>query len=456
VSGSHPAVLPRNRPWQTIVLLALGSIVIVGYASLGRPLWIDEFLQFALGALPLDTALRVIYETTEGVNHGQTGVYMLTDVLLLKLGGANLFLMRLPSLVCGALLLASGVYFLRLKSLGFLWQALLIAAFGAQSVLMYYAGDARPYIVLVATTVAMLAYYETPSSMRRTWLPRLIGAFGILVGSISHPYFLLFLPVVLLFAGWDQWHEGNLAVSRRALVAFVNPHFVLPALVLYVCVGLVTWLKGSPDFRFDPWEPFGGDAISVVRSLTSAHFGFFVPQASYVPYILAGLIVLLLAFPLLALVSFGGRALAAPLVLAAMGLLTTAMVTVASVVRAYWVFDRQWVVGMAFTTLGTVWLLGRLWTLANTKGSTVWRLVVLALVAVILANATLALTANLASSREDLANWRAADPGVGLPSLAEVAAYDNDTWVQLGNLAAQRGGPIPPEVGWYYIRPEAP
>jgi hypothetical protein len=437
-------------------LVALGALVLTAYASIGRPLWIDEFVHFALGGLPLDSATRVIYETTSNLSHGQTGVYMLADVLLLKLGGANLFLMRLPSVLSGALLLASGVYFLRLKSLGILWQALLIAAFGAQSILMYHAGDARPYIVLVATTVAMLAYYETPSHLRRTWLPRSLGAFGILIGSVSHPYFLLFLPIVIAFAGWDLSRNHQLDLTRKSLVAFVNIRFVVPALVLYVCVGLLTWLKGSPDFRLDPWSTFGNDPANVIGSLIPAHFGFLVPLATHIPVVIAILMTALVALPLLALRTFGGQALAAPVVLTVVGLLSTAIVTAMSVIRSYWVFDRQWVVGMAFATLGSIWLLGRIWEMANSKGSIIWRLTILGLVALILANATLALTTRFISTLDDLAAWNTALPGAQHPTLEDTATYDIDAWVGLANLAVQQGGPIPPEVGWFYIRPETP
>ena len=49
----------------------------------GRPIWIDEFVHFAFGAFgSTSEAWAAITTSINGVNHGQTGVYMLIDYWL--------------------------------------------------------------------------------------------------------------------------------------------------------------------------------------------------------------------------------------------------------------------------------------------------------------------------------------------------------------------------------------
>ncbi|MEI8241203.1 MAG: hypothetical protein WCI22_17460, partial [Actinomycetota bacterium] len=75
--------------WQRVALWLTGIGVLAVYAGTWRPIWYDELLHYALGAMSWQDALRTVDYTTIEVNHGQTGVYMLLDFALLKVFGAN-------------------------------------------------------------------------------------------------------------------------------------------------------------------------------------------------------------------------------------------------------------------------------------------------------------------------------------------------------------------------------
>jgi hypothetical protein len=84
---------------------ALSVLVVLVYGSFGSPIWIDEFLHFALGAFPTTgDAWRALSPTLPTFNHGQTAAYMLLDSALLRAFGADLVALRAPSLVSGLLL----------------------------------------------------------------------------------------------------------------------------------------------------------------------------------------------------------------------------------------------------------------------------------------------------------------------------------------------------------------
>ena len=84
-------------------------------------------------------------------------------------------------------------------------------------------------------------------------------------------------------------------------------------------------------------------------------------------------------------------------------------VTAISAMRSYWVFDRQWVGGIALASLGFSWLVAAGWTALAERGDArarLLRLPVLIVVAVVAANAVLALTARWAAAADDARYWR--------------------------------------------------
>lgn len=127
----------------------LGCALIVAYASIGRPLWIDEFLHFAFGGFPSTvSAWHAIRHSIGSINFGQTGIYMLLDYWLLKAFGANAVALRFPSILSAGLTLWGGLEFLQKRRYPAIWQFILVVCYLGQATLMYYTGEARPYMAL--------------------------------------------------------------------------------------------------------------------------------------------------------------------------------------------------------------------------------------------------------------------------------------------------------------------
>jgi hypothetical protein len=101
-------------------------------------------------------------------------IYMLVDFWLLKLFGASSFALRLPSLLSAVWLLVCATMVLGSRGLGNMWKLALILALLAQTSLMNFAAEARPYMPLAAATMGTLTYYAAPIERRRGWL-RVVG-----------------------------------------------------------------------------------------------------------------------------------------------------------------------------------------------------------------------------------------------------------------------------------------
>jgi hypothetical protein len=116
------------------LITLLSSAVVVLYASIGRPIWLDEFLYFAFGGFrTTGSAWHAIRHSIAGINFGQTGIYMLLDYWLLKIFGANSFALRLPSILSAGLMFWGGLTFCQRRKFRAVWQLVLIACYLGQA-----------------------------------------------------------------------------------------------------------------------------------------------------------------------------------------------------------------------------------------------------------------------------------------------------------------------------------
>jgi hypothetical protein len=446
--GPHPY---WRRVAATTGLVAVGAVVIVAYASLARPLWIDEFLQFAVGGMEPARVLDTISQTTgDGVNHGQTGLYFVLDYALLQVFGASTLALRAPSIVAAGVMLTAAVHVMRLKGYSFAWQYFVLIAFAGQVTLMYYVGEARPYMLLASSAIALLAYYQTPPPRRRSRSVQALGLYGVLLGAVAHPYFPLFLVLAIGFTWWQRSFDRGQALDRHEVRHLINFPLVGGGLILYLLVGAMTWLRGSPDFEFDPFEPYGS-AVDTWHRLISTHLGV-VPLSALSPTAL-----LLVLGALTAVVAglgtlLGVRRFLPPLVLMALGLLSSILLIVASAVRSYWIFDRQWVAGIAVMTVGIAWLVAEAGcaatSLTDWRGRTV-RLVVGVIVGLITANALLAVGVRWIEFTDQRAA-RTAFEAEKRSGLGDPRRTPTEDWVEYANRNVSVGGPVWPGLGEYY------
>lgn len=431
-------------------LLVLAAIVVLAYSSWGRPLWIDETLHFFFGALSPVEALQTISQTGgTGVNHGQTGFLFFINNLLLNVTGASLLALRLPSILAGALLLASAVQFIREKGFGWGWQALMIIGLAGQAGLMHYSGEARPYMLLASTTVATLAYYQLPQGKRRNWIFVLLGVYGVVVGFANHPYYPAMLVMILGFSIWTQWIDGNLGLRWSPIVHFVNLPLVGAGALVYVTMGAFTWMRGTPSFDgFDPWAFVEGPATAA-KQFTGQHLELLGAG----PEMKAALLALLV----MSVATLCGRKetsrLLPPIVLIAVGVMSSLAFSLLSIMRSYWLFPRQWVAGLAIAAIGVVWLIAELSRLSTAHRSVFLRFATFLAITYVLVAGVSATGNRLMGLVEQDSFWNElAQQDRNAADLA-ATAQTNDEWVKAANVNILEGGPVHPNFRRYYGLP---
>jgi hypothetical protein len=417
----------KQRIWLTL----LGIVILALYSSWGRPLWLDEYLHFSFGGFATPgEAWSAVQSSTVGINHGQTGFYIMIDYFTLKLTGANLFAMRLPSILSGALLLYATAVFLRTKRIGTIGITASFLLLASQPNLMYYVGEARPYMPLAASSVGVLAYYSMSSDDRKHTSARLLAWFSVIWGSLMMPYFLLYLPALIITT-----YAIDCIVNRRkpgvqSALAFMNIPLVITGFVLGLGISSMTWLRGSPKFDRDPWL--------YVRPLFDQHNTWVIAIL-----IVASVIILLtVALGLLQGNSETRRTVLAAAILIGVVAVLALLLALASYAQNYWILPRQFVASQAIFDAALIWLLAM--TIAAIRRPAKTILAVVLLIAVAFGAARAAI-----SQIHQIADWAAtgipgsdAKPGTG-NAFQEVAP---------ANQNVLEGGPVWPELATIYDR----
>lgn len=251
-------------------MVVAGGVIVLS-ASLGRPIWIDEFLHFAFGGYDSAAEVwRTIRSTGLNVNFGQTGIYMMLDFGLLKAFGASALWLRMPSVLSAALLLYATVRLFRSEGHVFFWPLVAILVFFCRPDFMYYAGEARPYMPLAAAAVGVLAFYGLSPEQRKRWPAKLLGYASVIWGAAMHPYFSVYWLALACFTYWQR-NADTSRWSIRAFVAHCDPALVAVGAALYFLVGAATWLRGGPDLNLDPLQFMSEQGL--LRNFDHRYFG---------------------------------------------------------------------------------------------------------------------------------------------------------------------------------------
>jgi len=342
------------------ILCCIAVSVTIVFSGINRPLWIDEVLHFAFGGYDStqDVWRAIVRSIKHGLNLNQTGVYMLVDYWLLKAFGASAIWLRMPSSI-GALVLFSGaVCVLRTRGFSYAWQVAVLLLLVSENFLMYFVAEARPYMLLAATPVGVLAYYGADVH-RRHWFISVVGWISALVGAAIHPYFLpyYFLVVGLTYADRISWNLRRIAA--KDIWRHLQPAMLSVTLAIYFGVGMLTWMPRQQQLAD---HPFGFvPRNSLPGNMVYFHFEFLFDMAKHVyprPLLLFSFIFLaaLGAITILALARSSCRSLLSPLALIFGALLLSGLLSLASYLAHYWILPRQWVASIALTCVGTVWL----------------------------------------------------------------------------------------------------
>lgn len=339
--------------WSVFALVAVWF-----YSSATRPLWIDEVVHFGVGSCQsTQEAWQTALWTLKNMSHGHTCIQMVLDYWLLQAFGANSFALRLPSLLAGvALFLSTGLVACKLR-LNLAWQGLLALALLGQTDLMYFVGEARPYMPFAASVVAAFAFYLTPVSERNVPV-RIFGFLAVLTGVLFHPYFSVYWLAVAVLGCLFVEKPKNVAAFARVFPSHCDLLISVPCGVLYFLLARVTWLQGVSETQ-DPFQWIKPGPFGWLRTLTDgSHLQFLGPVAVVVPF-LVGVLVLGFAFPRIRK-DAGYHSLWEPLVLLATAVSITLLLAVISYAKSYWILPRQWVASVALAAVGGVWLVERL------------------------------------------------------------------------------------------------
>jgi hypothetical protein len=448
--GSRQAIVAdRVLGAITVIVAVLGMVLYSGYR---HPIWIDEFLHFAFGAMSgTSEAWSAIVRSIGGVNFNQTGIYMLADFWLLKLFGASFFALRLPSLLSAVWLLVCATTFLGIRGLGNIWKLVLIIALLAQTSLMNFAAEARPYMPLAAATVGTLAYYATPIERRRGW-PRVVGLVSIGLGVLMHPYFPGYWAAMICVGFLLALIEGRARLPARDVLRFCEPLAVAAGLAVFYVVGSLTWLRGAPVLDFDPFQWVHRDQL-VVTMIDWTHLAFIYDFAGsvggpadprYVLLLLMILTVLACPFvprrwrdPLLALMP--------PVALAVGALVISALLSWISYRHHYWILERQWIASVALMPVAVVWYMAELGRRLDDwwRGSSI--VLAVGCVAVFSCSLYRIVPPKFDVIRQDVARWRVSDAVKAEPPAEAPVGRDQaarDQWVALANANIGAGGPV--------------
>jgi hypothetical protein len=445
--GSRQAIVAdRVVGAITVTVAVLGMILYSGYR---HPIWIDEFLHFAFGAMSSTSeAWSAIVQSIDWVNFNQTGIYMLVDFWLLKLFGASSFALRLPSLLSAVWLLVCAATFVSVRGLGNMWKLALILALFAQPWLMNFAAEARPYMPLAAATLGTLTYYAAPIGRRRGGL-RVVGLVSIGLGVLMHPYFPVYWAAVICVGFLLALIEGRARLAVRDALRFCEPLAVVAGLAVFYVVGSLTWLQSSRTLDFDPFQWVHRDHL-VVAMIDWTHLAFIydfarpVTNPRYVLLLLMILTVLACPFvprsrrdPLLALIP--------PVALAVGALLISALLSWISYRHHYWILERQWIASVALMPVAVVWYMAELGRRLDDwwRGSSI--VLAVGCVAVFSCSLYRIVPPKFDAIRQDVARWRVSDAVKAEPPAEAPVGRDQaarDQWVALANANIGAGGPV--------------
>jgi hypothetical protein len=348
------------RGAQNFVLIFLSVGIVALYSSWRRPIWLDEFFQFAWGAYPANAeTFGMILRSTHDFNLGQTGVYMFANTALLNSFGANSVALRLPSLLAAIFLLSSAIVFIRSKNLTYLWQLIIVLAFGAQAFVFYHAGEARPYMPMAAACVGLATYYTSTLKQRSSNSIRLLGWTAAILGCLFHPYVIFYLFILSIsFALLHAMNKFDAKIAK-SFVRELNPALLLVSSLIAVGFYYLSWGQNQRTFGLDPFEWHKPEFF--MTTVEDSLFGF-LPNPSLGIQITLFLLLLPLILILIdappSSISIGR--LLPPILLILISVSTLAVIVLISYLSSFWIVSRQWLGSMSLMTLALVWFLATL------------------------------------------------------------------------------------------------
>jgi hypothetical protein len=436
----------RKTAGRALLLGLLSCVLIVAYASIGRPLWIDEFLHFAFGGFrSTASAWHAIRHSIGEFNFGQTGIYMLIDYWLLKAFGANALALRIPSILSAGLMLWGGLEFLQKRQYRAIWQFNLIVCYLGQATFMYYTGEARPYMPLAGASVGAFTYYILIPEDRRSWSVQILGWLSILWGAAIHPYFAFYWLSLCAFGYLIAVYEERAKFSWKSAIVHVNIPLSILGSFIYFGIGSATWLMRAPHLLLDPFQ-WVSQAKLYEAFVELCHFQFLGKLGS--SWILFTVALCLVHFSLNSDAKKFSKWLIPPCLLMWLAMFLSAYVSWESFRHHYWILPRQWVASIALMPIDFIWLCAELTNLiAQVSRTGRWLIPVICLSLI----AFCAYPQVVNQSQSFLVGvHNRSSSGKFVPPLRSALPRDNDEWVALANRNVDSGGPVSPVFQFFY------
>ncbi len=323
------------------IAFAISLVVVFVFSGFNRPLWIDEYLHFAIAGVSFDQAFDIMYLTNTDVNHGQTWFYQIASIELLHLFGAGTLGLRSLSWIASLVTLLSAYLLFRTFSVKPILQILFLAGVVLVPTISFELGNSRSYVVLLmSTALSTLALFTTMAPSRVPQHVKLLFTVGVTVGSLNHPYFAATLLTLLaaVFLARRLTFGENVFVTMKLMRFYVGVSLL--SFMLSIFVGQLTWMRGSRDFSYmDPfdWLPIGleifiGASLLVVIGMIGSLTFYLREYRSRVlsPQLAAGLSLMIAGLSLCLLFSW------------------------ISFLRNYWILPRQWLPGMLLALFGLI------------------------------------------------------------------------------------------------------
>ena len=331
--------------------IILASIVTITFSGFNRPIWGDEYLHFSLAGLPWSEIFQVIQETNSNENHGQTWFHQILSISLLKIFGAGTIGLRLISWIATFVTLIASLNLLKLFSVTWALKLAFLSTVILFTPIAFEMGNSRSYIlVIMSTALISLGLFSTIPLGRAKTLYKLVFAAGVVIGSVSHPYFPVILCALVFGAIIVNQHISKESVTwtLRKLRFFMV--FSILGVFLSVVVGLFTWLRGGPEFpEFDPfqWLPIGEQVFvfSTIMFIALAVVSSFLFFKARHPVFKA-------RHPV-----FSDPVFAVGYILIITGIGLSLFFSWVSFIRNYWILPRQWLPGVLIFFIGGIILL---------------------------------------------------------------------------------------------------
>ncbi len=456
---TNPEVTAKPPKLHEIGISALVALlsfaVVVLYASIGRPIWLDELFQFAFGGFrSTGSAWHAIRHSIAGINFGQTGIYMLLDYWLLKVFGANSFALRLPSILSAGLMLLGGLTFLWQRRFRAVWQFVLIVCYIGQAFLMYFAGEARAYMPLAGASVGVFTYYQLTPAERRSRSVMVLGWVSILWGASINPYFAFYWLSLFTFGYLTAVAEERTRFSLKAALAHVNAPLSIVGVAIYFGIGAVTWIVNLRRIGLDPFQLLSKDKM-YETFVDGCHFQFLGKLGT--SWIILTVAVYFVHICLNSQARRFSRPLLPPCLLLWLAMLLSLYVSYESYLHDYWILPRQWVASAALIPIAFVWLCAELVNLIGRVWAVGARLIPSLCLCLIAAHAYPRV---LNQGHALLLAFKSKSPSQKfVPPPREALARTGsgvdeqtfyNTWVALANKNVEAGGPVSPVFQFFY------